>query len=148
MLPLSALSALLAATLSLELANAHGVHHARAHHDLAQKRQTPAADAAGASTTSSAAGAATTSATAASAATTAAAPGTSAATTAAAVSGTGSYDVPPLSVINMGMPSGVPPTLSTTYAPGAQPTYSGAPAIPAKCEYSECIEFDVSWELK
>ncbi|KAI0704513.1 hypothetical protein C8T65DRAFT_245077 [Cerioporus squamosus] len=146
MLPLSALSALLAASLSLELVNAHGVHP-RAHHDIAHKRQADPAAPAGASsgTTSSAAGAATTSGAAATGATTtgaatgvttAPATGTSAATTAAAVSGTGSYNVPPLSVLNSGMPSGPTPTLSTTFPAGAQPTYSNAPALPSKFVFS------------
>ncbi|RPD59083.1 hypothetical protein L226DRAFT_553741 [Lentinus tigrinus ALCF2SS1-7] len=138
MLPISALSALLAATLSLELANAHGVHNARAHHDIA-KRQTTAVALAASTSSSAASAAATTSSAAASGAsgaTTAAPSGTSAATTAAAVSGTGSYNVPPLSAINSAMPSGATPTLSTTFSPGAQPTYSGAPVIPAKFIFS------------
>ncbi|RDX40544.1 hypothetical protein OH76DRAFT_1366073 [Lentinus brumalis] len=105
MLPISALSALLAASLSLELVNAHGIP--RAHHDIVKRQAAPAAPA-----------------------------GASAATTAAPVSGTGSYNVPPLSVINSAMPSGPTPTLSTTFPAGAQPTYSNAPAIPSKFIFS------------
>lgn len=141
MIALPALSALLAATLSLELVgvNAHGPN---AHAHIAQKRQLAAA-----SSAASSAAPATASATSAAAATSAAtvssaAAGTTSAaasapaTTAAAGSavGTGSYSVPPLESISVGMPSGVIPTLTTTYTPGASPTYlSGAPPLPTKC---------------
>ncbi|KAI0738595.1 hypothetical protein C8Q80DRAFT_1113603 [Daedaleopsis nitida] len=113
MLPLNALSALLAATLSAQLVNAHGVNH---HH----KRQTTAAG------TSAASSPASTSTSA----------GTPAAA-GAAPSGTGTYSVPPLSAITENMPSGPTPTLATTYTPGAQPTYSNAPPLPSKFVFSQ-----------
>ncbi|RPD76874.1 hypothetical protein L226DRAFT_532889 [Lentinus tigrinus ALCF2SS1-7] len=89
MLSLSALSALLATTLSLELVDAHGAHgHGHVHRDVAA---------------------------------------------AAAPSGTGKYNIPPLSAITSGLPAGATPTLSSTFSAGAKPTaYSNAPALPAK----------------
>lgn len=120
MLPFNALSALLAATLSVQLVNAHGVNH---HH----KRQAPApAPAASTSSTSPASTAPASTST-----------GTPA-TTGPAPSGTGSYNVPPLSAITMNMPSGPVPSLTTTYTPGAQPTYSNAPPLPSKCTSFFC----------
>ncbi|KAI0352132.1 hypothetical protein OH77DRAFT_1409865 [Trametes cingulata] len=175
MIALSALSALFAATLSLELVavNAHGNHGPlHAHRGLAHKRQAAtdslllAADAASSSTSvvlsPSATG--TTSAAAAGAATSAAgapagtvitsaaagatsvagatgAPGVTISAAAAASSadiGTGVYDVPPLASITMGMPTGPLPSLTTTYTPGASPTYlSGAPPLPTKFVFSQ-----------
>ena len=87
---LSALSALFAATLSLELVGACGGHDAHARRGATHVRRD------------------------------------------AAPSGSGKYDIPPLSVITSGMPAGATPTLSATYSAGAKPTYSNAPALPAK----------------
>ena len=121
MLPISALSALLAASLSIDLATAHGPHgHAHLH-----KRQLVAA----ASSSSSAA--ASTGATA--------APASSSAAAASAPAGTGSYDVPPLASITSGMPAGATPTLTTTFTPGAVPSLSGAPPLPSACTFSSAI---------
>ncbi|KAH9851923.1 hypothetical protein C2E23DRAFT_923259 [Lenzites betulinus] len=137
MIALPALSALFAATLSLELVavNAHGTHPGRAHVHHVHKRQatstaaaslsvaaTTSANIAGTSTTSAGAPAATNS--------------TSAAAAGSAI-GTGAYSVPPLASISMGMPSGAVPTLESTYTPGASPTYiSGAPPLPTKFVFS------------
>ncbi|KAM5536594.1 hypothetical protein V8D89_009689 [Ganoderma adspersum] len=120
MLPISALSALLAATLSIELSNAHDAHKAYLH-----RRQAALA----ASSSSSAAPAPT--------GTTSAAAATSAAATTAAYVGTGSYNVPPLASISSGMPTGPTPVLTATYTAGAVPTYSGALPLPSAFAYSE-----------
>ena len=122
MLPISALSALLAATLSIELANAHGAHKAYLH-----RRQAALA----ASSSSSAAPAPS--------GTTSAAAATSAAATTAAYVGTGSYNVPPLASISSGMPTGPTPVLTASYTAGAVPTYSGAPPLPSACTCISCI---------
>ncbi|KAI0675843.1 hypothetical protein C8Q78DRAFT_1066502 [Trametes maxima] len=151
MIALPALSALLAATLSLEAVavNPHGALN-NVHRDLAHKRQVnEAAAAPGASTTSSPSATGTTAAAASSAAsvTSAAAPAASSAAAGAssvaaapagsAGAGTGVYDIPPLASITMGMPSGAIPSLTTTYTPGATPTYiKGAPALPSKFVFS------------
>ncbi|KAH9913551.1 uncharacterized protein BXZ73DRAFT_92940 [Epithele typhae] len=112
MLALPALSALFVASLSLELVHAHNPHH----HNLA-KRQT----ASGTTATSSATSAATTSGTVpASSGTVPVSSGAAAATT----------------PITSGMPAGAAPTLRTTFAAGATPSYSGAPALPTAFVFS------------
>ncbi|KAJ8456752.1 hypothetical protein ONZ51_g11941 [Trametes cubensis] len=162
MLTLPALSALLAATLSLELVavNAHGPHPGAhyAHRGHAHKRQAPAAGTdsivAAASGTSSfslsVTGAAPLGTTASTTAvgtpaggsTVITTPGATGVTTATSVAtapvssadiGTGVYDIPPLASISSGMPSGPLPSLTATYTPGATPSYiSGAPPLPTK----------------
>ncbi|CDO69774.1 Carbohydrate Esterase Family 4 protein [Trametes cinnabarina] len=156
MFSLPALSALLAATLSLELVAAHGPDgHHHAHRGLHKRQNTVLAAASSVAsgtvsvtvtasgTTASVIGPASAAPTgAASGTTSAAAPtGSVAATTSVAAAppassadiGTGIYDVPPLASITMGMPSGPLPSLTTTYTPGASPTYiSGAPPLPTK----------------
>ncbi|KAI0832104.1 hypothetical protein BC628DRAFT_1336222 [Trametes gibbosa] len=142
MIALPALSALFAATLSLELVavNAHGTHGAAAHAHLnhAHKRQATTAAAASLSVTG-ATSAASVAGTASSTAVAAPAPTSSSSAVAggSAAVGTGPYNVPPLASISMGMPSGPIPTLETTYTPGATPTYlSGAPPLPTKFMFS------------
>ncbi|TBU34149.1 hypothetical protein BD311DRAFT_747240 [Dichomitus squalens] len=103
MLPVSALSALLAASLSFDLVNAHGHDdHAQLHKRLAAAAAAPSSPAAGTGTTA-----------------------------AAGAAGTGSYTVPPLASITSGMPAGPTPTLATTFTPGAVPSLSGAPPLPS-----------------
>ncbi|KAI0773284.1 hypothetical protein BD413DRAFT_657045 [Trametes elegans] len=163
MIALPALSALLAATLSLELVavDAHAPLGANNHARLLHKRQDAAASTgtslAVAGTTSSASAAATSSAAAATSAATAAtsaaaagaasssavtiAAGTGAAagtSAAGAPVGTGAYDVPPLESIVANMPSGPIPSLTTTYTAGASPTYlKGAPVLPTPFVFSQ-----------
>ena len=48
---------------------------------------------------------------------------------------TGPNGVPPLSFISSGMPPGTPSPVVSTYAPGATPPISGAPALPAPCTF-------------
>ncbi|OSD04765.1 carbohydrate esterase family 4 protein [Trametes coccinea BRFM310] len=168
MFSLPALSALLAATLSLELVavNAHGPNgHHHAHRGLHKRQSDVVAAAAASSASTSGATTATVIVTASSAAATSVASTTSAAaagavsgttsgvapagsaasTTSGAAApaassadiGTGVYDIPPLASITMGMPSGPLPSLTTTYTPGASPTYlSGAPPLPTKFVFS------------
>ena len=138
MLPISALSALLAATLSIELANAHDAHNAYVH-----RRQAVAAAAASSSSAASASHTGTTSAAA--SATSAAPTATSAAAATGTYVGTGPYDVPPLASISSGMPTGPTPVLTASYTAGAVPSYSGAPALPSACM---CIFFGtVEWHV-
>jgi len=47
----------------------------------------------------------------------------------------GANGVPALSLISSGMPSGTPSPVVSTYAPGATPTFPGAPALPAQCKF-------------
>ena len=47
----------------------------------------------------------------------------------------GANGVPALSLISSGMPSGTPSPVVSTYAPGATPTFPGAPALPAQCRF-------------
>src|SRR5258707_13362269 len=47
----------------------------------------------------------------------------------------GANGVPALSLISSGMPTGTPSPVVSTYAPGATPSYPGAPALPAKCTF-------------
>ncbi|KII85859.1 carbohydrate esterase family 4 protein [Plicaturopsis crispa FD-325 SS-3] len=131
-------------------ANAHNGKHAR----LAHKRQLggliPSASSSVASTSSfspaalavssssSAASSSvvstsqTTSASASSASSTSAASSASASAGAASVSAPppAATGVPPLSAITLGMPTGATQALSASFAPGATPSFSGAPGLP------------------
>jgi peptidoglycan/xylan/chitin deacetylase (PgdA/CDA1 family) len=112
----------------LAVASAHRAHIQGQHAKIA--RQAPAALAAsGTSSVSAATSAAATGSASVSAA--------SSATSAPSIdtSGlppqpTGDISVPPLISISSGMPAGPTPTVTTTYAPGATPSYSGALPLP------------------
>jgi hypothetical protein len=47
----------------------------------------------------------------------------------------GANGVPALSLISSGMSTGTPSPVVSTYAPGATPSYPGAPALPAQCTF-------------
>ncbi|KAI0686680.1 hypothetical protein BC835DRAFT_1513201 [Cytidiella melzeri] len=123
----------------LVVANAHGARRHAHHANIARQ------DGFIASASASSSAAAATSSSASSAVPVSSSPAASVAATstpvptASAVPGTGpavpspsgDISVPPLSSITSGMPTGTTYPVTTTYAPGAMPTYSGAVPLPS-----------------